>query len=109
MSIVVDIFTIVAISAGAFFFFAGTVGLVRFPDSYTRLHALTKADNLGLGLVVIGLLPQVGSVLVGLKLILIWFLVLLASAVSSQLIARAIRRSDGSGASGPRPPKEVPR
>jgi len=33
-----------------FFFLAGTVGLLRFPDVHSRLHALTKADNLGLGL-----------------------------------------------------------
>jgi multicomponent Na+:H+ antiporter subunit G len=109
MSIVADIFTVVAISVGAFFFFAGTVGLVRFPDSYTRLHALTKADNLGLGLVVLGLLPQVGSALLGFKLILIWFLVLLASAVSSQLIARAIQRSEQSGARRTGKPREVSR
>jgi multicomponent Na+:H+ antiporter subunit G len=97
MSTVADLFTVVAVCAGAFFFLAGVVGLLRFPDTYTRLHALTKADNLGLGLVVIGLLPQVGSVLLGVKLVLIWFLVMLASAISSQLIARAIRRG-GSGA-----------
>jgi multicomponent Na+:H+ antiporter subunit G len=89
---VADIFTIVAILAGAFFFLAGTVGLLRFPDTFTRLHALTKADNLGLGLMVLGLLPQTGSVLAGLKLILVWLLVLLASATVSQLIARAARR-----------------
>ena len=92
MKIVADIFTIVAILTGGFFFLAGTVGLLRFPDTLTRLHALTKADNLGLGLVVLGLLPQTGSVLAGLKMILVWLLVLLASATVSQLIARAARR-----------------
>ena len=49
-----DVFTIVAVAAGLFFFLAGTVGLLRFPDTLTRLHALTKADNLGLGLIVVG-------------------------------------------------------
>ena len=73
---------------------AGTVGLLRFPDAYTRLHALTKADNLGVALVVIGLLPQVGSVLAALKLLLIWLLVLLSSAAVSQLIARSVRRQE---------------
>ena len=34
---------------GALFFLAGTVGLLRFPDVHARLHALTKADNVGLG------------------------------------------------------------
>lgn len=46
---------------GAGFYLAGTVGLMRFPDVYTRLHALTKADNLGLGFVVLGLALQAGS------------------------------------------------
>jgi multicomponent Na+:H+ antiporter subunit G len=89
---ILDIFTIAAVAAGAFFFLAGTVGLLRFPDTFTRLHALTKADNLGLGLVVVGLLPQMDGVMAGLKLILVWLMVLLASATVSQLIARAVRR-----------------
>ena len=95
MSTLLDVFSIVAIVAGAFFFLAGTVGLLRFPDAYTRLHALTKADNLGLALVVIGLLPQMDSVLAAAKLVLVWLLVLLSSAVVSQLIARSARRQDG--------------
>jgi len=92
MKTVLDLFSIVAIVAGAFFFVAGTVGLLRFPDGLTRLHALTKADNLGLGLVVLGLLPQVDGVLAGLKLVFIWLLVLLSGAVASQLVARAAAR-----------------
>jgi len=90
----VDLFSIVAIVGGAFFFLAGSVGLLRFPDTYTRLHALTKADNLGLALIVIGLLPQVGGVLAGLKLVVVWLLVLLSGAAVSQLIARAARRRE---------------
>src|SRR5512136_2574602 len=93
MKIAADIFTIVAILTGAFFFLAGTVGLLRFPDTLTRLHALTKADNLGLGLIVLGLLPQVDGVLNGLKLVAIWLLVLLSGADAGQLIARAARRA----------------
>ncbi len=93
MSLLLDLWTVVAVAAGVFFFLAGTVGLLRFPDTLTRLHALTKADNLGLGLVVLGLLPRVGSPLAGLKLICVWLLVLLAGATASQLIARAVRRS----------------
>jgi len=94
MSAAVDLFTIVAVSAGVFFFLAGTVGLLRFPDTLTRLHALTKADNLGLGLVVLGLLPQAESLREGLKLVSVWVLVLLAGATVSQLIAR-VARQDG--------------
>ena len=94
MSFALNLMTIVAVVAGAFFFLAGTVGLLRFPDTFTRLHALTKADNLGLGLVVLGLLPHASSLLVALKLIFVWLLVLLASAAVSQLIARAANREE---------------
>src|ERR1700704_2115514 len=92
MSLISDMMTIAAVSAGAFFFMAGSVGLLRFPDSLTRLHALTKADNLGLGLIVLGLLPQADSLLGGLKLVAVWLLVQLAGATVAQLIAHALRR-----------------
>src|SRR5262249_7082667 len=84
MSFVLAIATIACVSAGAFFFLAGTVGLIRFPDTLTRLHALTKADNLGLGLVVLGLLPRAESLHIGLKLVCVWLLALLAGATVSQ-------------------------
>ena len=100
MSFVREIVTITAVSAGAFFFLAGTVGLLRFPDTLTRLHALTKADNLGLGLVVLGLLPQAESRRDSLKLICVWLLVLLAGATVSQLAARAALASTASGQGG---------
>jgi len=93
VSALLELFTYVAVGAGLVFFLAGTVGLLRFPDSLTRLHALTKADNLGLGLIVLGLLPYVDGVLNMLKLIVVWLLVLLSSADAGQLIARAARRA----------------
>jgi multicomponent Na+:H+ antiporter subunit G len=107
MSRLLDIVTIVSVSGGAFFFLAGSVGLLRFPDTLTRLHALTKADNLGLGLVVVGLLPQVGSLRAGLELICVWLLVLLSGATISQLIAHTVLATDrreSSGAHMPGPP-----
>lgn len=97
MRTILDIWSVVAISAGGLFFLAGTVGLLRFPDSLTRLHALTKADNLGLGLVVLGLLPQGGSVLMGVKLLLVWGLVMWASAAVSQLVARSVFEQSNDG------------
>jgi multicomponent Na+:H+ antiporter subunit G len=81
-------FTIIMLLLGCFFFVAGTVGLIRFPDVFCRLHALTKSDNLGLGLIVIGLLPQTNSFSMAIKLILVWLLLLIASAASCHLIAR---------------------
>lgn len=79
---------------GAFFFLAGTVGLLRFPDVYCRLHALTKADNLGLGCLTLGLILQAASLAAALKLLLIWLLALAASAAVSYAIAK---RADALG------------
>jgi multicomponent Na+:H+ antiporter subunit G len=93
MRLALDILTVVLVSAGGFFFMAGTIGLLRFPDTLTRLHALTKVDNLGLGLIVVGLLPQVESRLAALKLIAIWLLVQMSGAIVSQLVAQVTRRS----------------
>lgn len=80
------------IISGVFFFLSGTIGLLRLPDIYTRLHALTKADNVGLGLIVLGLAIQATSWLEVARLFLIWFLVLVASATSCHLIADAALR-----------------
>jgi multicomponent Na+:H+ antiporter subunit G len=84
----IDFLSAVLLIAGCVFFLAGTVGLLRFPDIYTRLHALTKADNVGLGLVVAGLALQVETWATAGKLLLIWVLVLLAGASIAHLIAR---------------------
>ncbi|QND73594.1 multicomponent Na+:H+ antiporter subunit G [Tardiphaga sp. OK246] len=97
MSFVMNILTICAVSAGALFFLAGTVGLLRFPDTLTRLHALTKVDNLGLGLIVLGLLPQTSSLLFAVKLVIVWLLVQLSGAVVTQLIAGAVRHHGADG------------
>ena len=92
MKVALDILTVSFVSIGAFFFLAGTVGLIRFPDALTRLHALTKVDNLGLGLVVVGLLPQVSGLFGALKLVSIWLLVQLSGAIVTQLIAGTVRQ-----------------
>jgi multicomponent Na+:H+ antiporter subunit G len=89
---VLEAIQLTLITAGAGFFIVGSIGLLRFPDVYTRIHALTKADNLGLGLIVLGLLPGVESFAAAFKMLLIWMLALIASACSGYLVARAARR-----------------
>ena len=74
------------------FFWGGSLGVLRFPDIYSRLHALTKADNLGLGLVVAGTVLIMNDWASGIKLLLIWLAVLAASTISCFLIANAARR-----------------
>ncbi len=88
----IDVLTAIFVITGALFFLAGTVGLLRFPDVYTRIHALTKADNLGLGLIIVGLILQAESLIFVAKLIFIWLLVLLSGAGVAHLIATAARQ-----------------
>ncbi len=90
-----EVLSIVLIALGAFFYATGTIGLLRLPDLYSRLHALTKADNLGLGLLILGLLPWAADLFQALKLILIWVLVLMAGATGAHLIAKRALRGDG--------------
>lgn len=77
---------------GTFFFCAGAIGLVRLPDVYSRLHALTKADNLGLGLIVIASMLLADSWLDVIKLALVWLFILVASSCLCILIAREAYR-----------------
>jgi len=99
MTALVSILSVVFCLVGAIFFLAGTLGLLRFPDTLCRLHALTKADNLGLGFIALGLALDAGSWAVAGKLIFIWLLTLLAAASSCYLIGRhaLVRRGGGGG------------
>ena len=87
----IDLLAGLLIVAGLGFYLAGSIGLLRLPDLYSRLHALTKADNLGLGLLVAGLALHAQDLLIAGKLVLIWLAVLAASAASAQLLAQHAR------------------
>lgn len=86
---IIQVATTILLVLGGFFYFAGTVGLLRFPDVHSRLHALTKADNLGLGLVCLAMALLGGSWRGGAMLLVIWLLGLLAATVSCHLVAQA--------------------
>ncbi|MCF7979711.1 MAG: monovalent cation/H(+) antiporter subunit G [Chromatiaceae bacterium] len=100
MSDLANLFTLIVVSLGLLFFVAGVVGLLRFPDPLSRLHALTKADALGLGLVVIGLLPQVSWPFTALKLLALWVLMVIGGSIAGQLIAATQFAADAGGAGG---------
>ena len=89
MSLLAALFTGLSVGAGLVFFAAGTLGLVRLPDTLSRIHAIAKADNVGLALVVIGLLPQAASLLDGAKMVAVWLLAQLASGAVYQVMAEA--------------------
>ncbi|MGQ9424602.1 cation:proton antiporter [Gilvimarinus sp. F26214L] len=77
-----------ALIAGLFFFVSGSVGLLRFPDLFTRLHAVTKADTMGFGFVTLGLMLRADSLREVLLLLLVWLLVMASGTTNCQLLAR---------------------
>ena len=102
MDTIAAAFTVLAILAGLFFFLAGSVGVLRMPDTLSRIHPLAKADNLALGFIAIGLLPQAGSLLAGAKIIAIWALMQVGSGAVAQLmgmVARDEEKAHGTGRS----------
>ncbi len=70
MKLVWELFVCFLLWSGLFFIFVGTVGLVRLPDLYTRMHATAKCDTLGTGLVLLALMTQVGGFVEVVKLII---------------------------------------
>ncbi|MFC1457073.1 monovalent cation/H(+) antiporter subunit G [Microvirga arabica] len=80
--------------SGLFFYAAGAIGLLRFPDATSRLHALTKADNVGLGFVALAAALQWGSVAVAAKIAAVWLFAIIAAGASAQLMARIARQED---------------
>jgi multicomponent Na+:H+ antiporter subunit G len=74
--------------AGTALISLGTIGLIRFPDSLTRLHALTKADNVGLGFCVLGLALIGQDLKVAMLMAFVWAGVMLSGASAAYLLAR---------------------
>lgn len=84
----INTLAIISIFIGLFFFLSGSIGLLRLPDLFSRLHALAKADNVGLAFIALGIIILEPNVYNDIKIVFIWLLVMAASAVSSYLIAR---------------------
>lgn len=78
--------------AGAFFLAVAAVGIVRFPDFYTRIHAMGKGDTLGIILVLSGLCVYEGFTLVSAKLLIALVFVALTNPVATHALARSALR-----------------
>jgi len=89
MSEWLDIASWVCLLGGSFFGISGAIGLHRFPDFYTRMHATGVTDTLCAALVLFGLMLQAGSTLLVAKLFLTLALLLLTSPTATHALARA--------------------
>ena len=92
MNVLVDqalgFLALISLYGGLFFLFVGTVGLLRLPDVFNRLHATTKCDTLGAGLILLSLALQ-STAAVGIRLILLAFFILITNPTAAHVIARA--------------------
>lgn len=89
VSLINNIFVVIFSVIGVIFFLGGTIGLVRCPDLYPRLHPATKCDTLGACSIALALTLDAGLDIAVLKLILVIFLLLLTSAPSGHSIGRS--------------------
>lgn len=89
MSVWIDGLSWICLIAGSLFCVVGAVGMVRMPDLYTRMHAVSVIETLGAGLILLGLLLQAGLTLVAVKLLIIGMLIFFASPTANHALARA--------------------
>ena len=89
-----DMFAALCLLSGSFLCLSGGVGIIRFPDFYTRMHAVGVTDTLGAGMILIGLMLQNPGGLVVLKLLMILLMTLFISPVASHALAQAAFRND---------------
>ncbi len=89
LALVLDVLSWVFFIVGGLGVVIGAVGIVRFPDFYTRLHAAGVTDTAGAELILIGMALQAPSWIVVAKLAFIGFFLFLTSPVATHAIAHA--------------------
>jgi len=89
MEIVLNIIILLFLISGVFFFFVGVVGLLRMPNVFTRMHATTKCDTMGAGLVFAGLIMWQGVSFISANILLILIFVWITNPTAAHAIAKA--------------------
>ena len=89
---VVDVVSGLLLTAGALLVLSGGVGLLRFPDFYTRIHAAGITDSAGAGLILLGLLVRTTAWETGVRLVIILFFLVLTGPTATYVLAFAARR-----------------
>jgi multicomponent Na+:H+ antiporter subunit G len=89
MTEIQNIASIIFVVIGIIFMLVGSIGILRLPDFYSRTHAVSKSDTLGIMFVIIGLVIYEGFTQSSLKLLLIVLFIALANPVGTHALARA--------------------
>ena len=89
MSLVIDVLAWAALLAGGFFALVSAAGMLRMPDLFTRMHAASVNDTLGVGFLTLGMLLQTGEWGVGVRLVIILIVLYVTGTVTVHALARA--------------------
>ncbi len=89
MEMALDVLSWISIISGLFFMIVGTVGVLRMPDVFTRLHAAGMTDTMGAGLLILGMCLQAGLGLVLVRLVIVYAFLMFTSPISTHALARA--------------------
>jgi multicomponent Na+:H+ antiporter subunit G len=89
LATVVDILSWAALLGGSFFYVVGAIGLHRMPDVFTRMHAVSVSESLGLGLLILGMMLQTGFTLIAVKLLIIMVVLMWTGSAATHALARA--------------------
>ena len=89
MALLLDLISLALLIGGVFLGISGAVGVIRFPDFYTRLHAAGVTDTLSAGMILSALMVQAGFTLISVKLLFILLFLWYTSPVASHALARA--------------------
>lgn len=90
---IADIAVGLLLAGGLFFHAVAAIGVIRMPDFYTRLHAVSKAETAGVVLTLAGLIVLAGVSLTALKLLFVGLFLFVANPTSTHAIARAALRT----------------
>lgn len=89
MPLLLDLLGWACIGGGLFFVLTGTLGVLRMPDVYCRLHAAGMTDTMGAGFLLLGLATQTGSPAVLVRLLLVYAFLLFTSPIGTHALASA--------------------
>ena len=92
MNMLIDLLSWFCLTVGGVLMVIGGIGILRFPDFFTRLHAASVTDTLCTSLIMLGLMLQAGLSLIALKLLVIVLFVFLTSPTSSHALAKTAIR-----------------
>lgn len=89
MDLALDVLSWICIGLGLFFMLVGTIGILRMPGLFTRLHAAGMTDTMGAGFLILGMCFQAGIGLVLVRLVVVYAFLMFTSPISTHALARA--------------------